>query len=138
MPADHVEQDFVLAAPRPAPGAPEAMPSQELLGVPLALTTYDGARDWIEVERDSFPTGHARRGWTVAVGHQHLTVTARPTLVGRDTAEVRYVESVATNQNGAAMGSNRDSLYRAALLVKTDAGWRVIHVGDTLSYARAP
>jgi hypothetical protein len=97
-----------------------------------------GARDWIEVERDSFPTGHARRGWTVAVGHQHLTVTARPTLVGRDTAEVRYVESVATNQNGAAMGSNRDSLYRAALLVKTDAGWRVIHVGDTLSYARAP
>ncbi len=48
MPADHAEQEFVLAAPRPAPGAPEAMPSQELLGVPLALTTYDGARDWIE------------------------------------------------------------------------------------------
>lgn len=92
-----------------------------------------GASDWIEVQRDSFPTGHARRGWTVAVGHQHLTVTERPILVGKDTAEVTYVESVATNRNGAAMGSNRDSLYRAALLVKSDAGWRVIHVRDARS-----
>ena len=89
-----------------------------------------GAHDWIEVARDSFPTGHARRGWTVPIGHQHLTVAERPTLVGKDSAEVAYVESVATNRNGAAMGSNRDSLYRVALLVKTDAGWRVIHVRD--------
>jgi len=97
-----------------------------------------GAGDWIQVERDSFPTGHARRGWTVPVGHQRLTVTERPTLLGKDTADVSYVESVTTNRNGAAMGANHDSVYRAALLVKSDAGWRVVHVRDAVREARAP
>lgn len=89
-----------------------------------------GARGWIEVKRDSFPTGQARRGWTVPVGHQRLTVTERPALVGKDTAMVEYVESVATNPSGAAMAADRDSVYREALLVKSDAGWRVIRVRD--------
>lgn len=88
------------------------------------------ARGWIEVKRDSFPTGDRRRGWTVPVGHQHLTVTERPVLVGRDTATVRYVESVATNPNGAAMSADRDSVYRQATLVKSDNGWRVIRATD--------
>lgn len=86
------------------------------------------AQGWIVVERDSFPTGHARRGWTVPIGHQHLAVTERPVLVGRDTANVEYVESVTTNRNGAAMAADRDSTYREALVVKSDAGWRVIRV----------
>jgi hypothetical protein len=88
------------------------------------------ARGWIEVERDSFPTGHPRRGWTVPVGHQQLTVHERPELVGRDTARVEYVESVAPNVNGRAMAVDRDSVRRAALLVKSDGGWRVIRVGE--------
>jgi hypothetical protein len=86
------------------------------------------ARGWIEVERDSFPTGHPRRGWTVPVGHQHLAVSERPTLVGKDTARVEYVETVAPNVNGAAMAADRDSVHREALMVKSDAGWRVIRV----------
>jgi len=96
------------------------------------------ARSWIEVERDSFPTGHRRRGWTVPVGHQHLTVTERPTLTGRDTASVEYVESVATNPSGTAMAANRDSTYRSALLVNSDAGWRVIRVRDAARASKTP
>jgi len=85
---------------------------------------------WIAVERDSFPTGHARRGWTVPVGHQQLTVEERPVLVGKDTARVRYVESVAANPSGTAMSADRDSVQREALMVKSNAGWRVIRVGE--------
>lgn len=84
------------------------------------------ARGWIEVERDSFPTGRRRRGWTVPIGHQHLTVNERPALVGKDTATVEYVESVAANPNGKAMDADRDSVYRQGLLVKSANGWRVI------------
>ena len=44
MPAEHADSGFLLApAAEPAP-----MATQQLLGVPLALTTYDGARDWID------------------------------------------------------------------------------------------
>lgn len=86
------------------------------------------ARGWIEVERDSFPTGRRRHGWTVPVGHQRLIVTDRPALMGKDTANVAYVEVVAANPSGAAMAVDRDSVYREALLVKSDAGWRVISV----------
>lgn len=89
-----------------------------------------GAREWIEVQRDSFPTGQPRRGWTVAVGRQHLTVPGRPVREGRDTVRASYVESVAPNPGGAAMDADRDSLYREALLVKSQAGWRVIRVRD--------
>lgn len=86
------------------------------------------ARGWIEVQRDSFPTGHPRRGWTVPIGHQKLAVTERPARVGKDTARVEYVETVAPNVNGSAMAADRDSAYRAALMVKSEAGWRVIRV----------
>jgi hypothetical protein len=88
------------------------------------------ARGWIAVERDSFPTGNPRRGWTVPVGHQHLTVTERPKLMGKDTARVQYVESISTNLSGAAMAAGRDSTYREALMVKSNDGWRVIRVRE--------
>ena len=96
------------------------------------------AHGWIEVERDSFPTGDRRRGWTVPVGHQHLTVTERPALVGTDTASVQYVESVTTNLSGAAMAADQDSTYREALLVKSDDGWRVIRVRQVDRDVTAP
>lgn len=98
----------------------------------------NGARGWIEVERDTFPTGHRRRGWTVAVGHQQLTVAERPALVARDTAKARYVESVATNASGAAMDASRDSVHKEAFLVKSEAGWRVIRVRDAAPDATGP
>ena len=90
------------------------------------------ARGWIEVERDSFPTGHRRRGWTVPIGHQHLTVSERPVLVGKDTATVDYVESVAANPDGKAMDADRDSIYRRGLLVKSGEGWRVVRVSTSV------
>jgi len=96
------------------------------------------ASGWIEVERDSFPTGHRRRGWTVPIGHQHLTVHDRPVRVGRDTATVDYVESVAANANGKAMDADRDSVYRRGLLVKSADGWRVIRVGAAPSDQNTP
>jgi hypothetical protein len=64
------------------------------------------------------------------VGHQQLIVTDRPVLVGKDTANVEYVELVAANPSGKAMAVDRDSVHRRALLVKSDAGWRVIRVRD--------
>lgn len=88
------------------------------------------ARRWIPVERDSFPTGRPRRGWTVPVGHQQLVVTGRPVRVGKDTALVSYVETIAPSLSGVAMTVNRDSAYREALMVKSDAGWRVIRVRE--------
>ena len=72
------------------------------------------------------------------VGHQHLSVTERPERVGEDTAKVEYIESVATNPSGAAMAVDRDSVHREALLVKSDAGWRVIRVRNASRDGGAP
>lgn len=88
------------------------------------------SRGWIAIERGTFPTGRARRGWTVAVGRPHLSVDARPTLTGKDTASAKFVVSVAVNVNGAALQAERDSVHREATLVRTDEGWRVIRVRD--------
>jgi N-acetylglucosaminyldiphosphoundecaprenol N-acetyl-beta-D-mannosaminyltransferase len=38
----------LTALPQRRPGAPALPPAEAVLGVPLALTTYDGARDWID------------------------------------------------------------------------------------------
>ena len=52
MPADHAEQEFVLAAPRPAPGAPEAMPSAGAARRPARADRLRAARcDWIDADR---------------------------------------------------------------------------------------
>ena len=96
------------------------------------------AQGWIPVERDSFPTGHPRRGWTVPVGHQQLTVPTRPELVGRDTARALYLVSVRANVNGAAMAADRDSVRREALLVRADDGWRVVRVRQGIQDEATP
>ena len=98
-----------------------------------AKLTEEGSRraqGWIAVERDSFPTGHPRRGWTVPVGHRRITVAERPVLTegGRDTAHAAYTLSIAPNGNGTALRADRDSIRREALLARGDAGWRVIRV----------
>ena len=96
-----------------------------------AKLTDEGALEhqaWSRVERDSFPTGDARRGWTVPIGHQRITVSERPTLVGLDTARAEYTVRVGVNVNGAALRADRDSVRRSALLVRSDTGWRVIRI----------
>lgn len=87
-------------------------------------------RGWIAVERDTFPTGRRRRGWTVPIGHQRITVAGRPVLHAGDTASVAYALSVAVNGNGAAMKANLDTLKRVATLVRRDDGWHVTEVHD--------
>lgn len=84
------------------------------------------SRGWITIERDTFPTGRRRRGWTVPVGRPQISVDTRPRLTANDTASAPFVVSVAVNVNGAALGADRDSVYREAMLVRTDEGWRVI------------
>ena len=96
------------------------------------------ARGWIPIERDTFPTGRRRRGWTIPVGHQQIRVEARPSLVGTDTASAKFIVSVAVNVNGAAMRADRDSVQREATLVRTDQGWRVISVRDARNETDLP
>ena len=96
------------------------------------------ARGWIAIEREQFPTGRPRRGWTVPVGHQRIGVVDRPVLTGRDTASASYVVTVAANVNGTAMGAARDSVHREATLVRSDQGWRVIGVRDIQDEATHP
>lgn len=94
----------------------------------LTAEATSRARGWIRVERDSFPTGDRRRGWTVPVGHRSFTVTARPKLIGSDTAQVEYSVSIAVDVNGAALHADRDSLRRDAVLARSGDRWRVIRV----------
>jgi hypothetical protein len=89
------------------------------------------ASGWIAVLGDSFPTGDARRGWKVPIGHPHLGVVSAPKSVGQDSATVEYVATVQTNTNGTAMGANRDSAFAVALLRRVDGRWRVATTSPT-------
>ena len=74
MPAEHADPDY-LVGPQTAT-APASMPSQELLGVPLALTTYEGASNWMDenvAAREMFYV------W-VAAGHTVMACQDDPEL----------------------------------------------------------
>jgi N-acetylglucosaminyldiphosphoundecaprenol N-acetyl-beta-D-mannosaminyltransferase len=63
-------------APLPLPDAPEAVPSAPLLGVPLALTDYDGTLDWIDRR-----AADRRRGYVcVAAVHTVMACQEDPEL----------------------------------------------------------
>jgi hypothetical protein len=88
----------------------------------------EGARrsgGWVPVAGDSFPTGDARRGWSVPVGRPRLAVVSAPKVIGLDSATVEYVSTVDANTNGAAIGANRDTARAVALLTRLDGRWRV-------------
>lgn len=84
------------------------------------------AQGWIPFVGDSFPTGSARRGWTVAVGRRRLVVTASPKGTGRDLATVAYAGTVLPNANGVAMKADRDTARATAVLRRIDGTWRVV------------
>lgn len=84
------------------------------------------ARGWIPFAGDSFPTGSARRGWTVPVGWRRLVVTASPKSAGRDSATVAYAGTVLPNANGMAMKADRDSARATAVLRRIDGTWKVV------------
>jgi hypothetical protein len=80
---------------------------------------------WAPVRGDSLPTGTFRRGWDVPAGRQKVVVHDAPEAVGKDSVRVNYVLTVAPNQNGVALQSDRDSTRHQALLTREDGRWRV-------------
>jgi hypothetical protein len=96
------------------------------------------AGGWVAITGDTFPTRRPRRGWLVPVGHQRLIVPATPELTSRDSASASYVVTVAVNANGVALGADRDSLHRKAMLVRTDSGWQVVSVRDAVRETNTP
>ncbi len=84
---------------------------------------------WTLIRGDSLPSGGHRRGWQVAAGLHKVVVRDDPHTIGRDSAEVPWYLAVTANENGKALGADRDSLPRRALLIRVDGRW-VARDGD--------
>ena len=80
---------------------------------------------WRIVTGDSLPTGALRHGWDVTAGKQKLSIERAPRTLGGDSAEVRYVLTVAPNASGLALGAGTDSVHRLAMLRRVDGQWQV-------------
>ncbi|MEO7455105.1 MAG: hypothetical protein ABIY52_02510 [Gemmatimonadaceae bacterium] len=78
---------------------------------------------WQEIHSDSLPSGGRRRGWAVAAGQHRVVVREDPRSIGSDSAEVSWLLTLAPNENGKALGADRDSLPRRAVLVRVDGRW---------------
>lgn len=78
---------------------------------------------WSRISGDSLPSGGLRGGWAVDAGRHRVVVRDEPRSVGDDSAEVTWLITVAPNENGKALGADRDSLPRRALLVREDGRW---------------
>lgn len=89
-------------------------------------------RGWRRIEGEAFPSGAARRGWSVPIGRRRVGVVSDPRRLGRDTATVEYVVTIAANVNGVALRADRDSLFRRATLTRVDGRWRLL---ETAPYA---
>jgi hypothetical protein len=86
------------------------------------------ATGWRVVRGDSLPSGGRRRGWDVPAGTREVSVVDAPKRIGSDSAEVRYLFTTAANENGIAVGADRDSVVRSAVLTKVDGRWRVVQM----------
>ncbi|MDB4914338.1 MAG: hypothetical protein JWM95_1982 [Gemmatimonadetes bacterium] len=80
---------------------------------------------WTEIEGEHLPSGGSRRGWDVQAGTRHIDVAGRPQRLGSDSARVSYVITIVPNENGRAMGADRDTTRAVAVLVKENGAWRV-------------
>ena len=86
------------------------------------------ADGWRPVRGPLLPTGDVRTGWDVPAGTRRLIVRSGAKSVGRDSASVEYFLTIAPNANGTALGADKDTTRRHALLVKADGGWRVAQI----------
>ena len=82
---------------------------------------------WKPVRGDSIPSGGLRRGWDVAVGSQRVAMLRKP-RVGGDSARVDYLLTVRPNPDGVALGADRDSVIRTALLMRVDGRWVIARI----------
>ena len=92
----------------------------------LRDTTARLAGGWVPLLGDSLPSGSRRRGWAVPAGRQRVVVKDAPRDAGKDSVFVNYVLTVAPNENGVALGADRDSTRLQALLRREDGKWVVI------------
>ncbi len=86
------------------------------------------AAHWAPFAGDPFPTGEARRGWTVPVGRPKLTIAGPAHATGRDSARAEFLVSIVPNEDGRALEADRDTTRFTAALVKRDGGWQVTQV----------
>lgn len=81
---------------------------------------------WSPLQGPPFPAGQPRRGWTLAAGRRHVVVPRAPTLAGSDSATVPFLVTVAPNEDGRAVGADRDTTRYVAALRRADGGWRMV------------
>ncbi len=86
------------------------------------------ADGWQPVRGDLLPSGDQRLGWDVAAGTHRLVVRDNGKKIGKDSASVRYLVTVAPNTNGIGLGADQDTTRRRALLVRADGEWRVVQL----------
>lgn len=84
------------------------------------------ADGWRPVLGDSLPNEARRRGWDVLAGRQRISVNESPRTIGKDSALVHYLLTIAANTNGAAIGVARDSTRHRAILRRENGRWRVL------------
>lgn len=86
------------------------------------------ASGWRRVSGDTLPSGGRRRGWDVLAGTRLVGIADGPRHSGSDSATVRYRFTTAANANGVAVGADRDSVVRVALLIKAEGLWKVVRM----------
>ena len=78
------------------------------------LTLHDEAtrisQGWRSILGDTLPTGQRRRGWDAPAGKRRLAIEGAPRPLGGDSAEVRYLLTIAPNASGLALGANGDTV----------------------------
>ena len=83
------------------------------------------ADGWQPIRGALLPSGDQRLGWDVLAGTHRLVVRDGGKTIGKDSASVQYLITVAANTNGIGLGADQDTTRHRALLVKADGGWRV-------------
>jgi hypothetical protein len=84
-----------------------------------------GLKGWRAVAGDTTPVGTARRGWDVDAGVRRIDVAHSPRLLGGDSAQVDYIVTIAPNDNGRALGVERDTSHAVAVISRVDGEWRL-------------
>ncbi len=97
----------------------------------LRDTSARAAARWRPVRGDTLPNGLYRRGWEVSAGLREIVLTENPTIVGRDSARADYVFTVRVGADGYAIGAQRDTLRREALLIKRNGEWEMARIDTT-------
>ena len=86
------------------------------------------SQGWRSVLGDTLPTGQRRRGWDAPAGKRRLAIEGAPRPLGGDSAEVRYLLTIAPNASGLALGANGDSVHRQAMFRKVEGRWEVLRM----------